>query len=260
MATAAIAMFAGGDGLSALRLGGSMVALQASIGALNDIVDGAADTGRKPGKPIPSGIVSKGAASLVVVAAAVAGLVLAAPSGPWLAALALVILGVGYAYDLVAKGTRWSWLPFAIGIPLLPVFAWLGAAGALPSLFLVLVPAAVVAGSALAIANARADVERDMDAGVASVATWLGLDRAWLVAAILFTSVVVVANGSLWLARGSLTSLGPAVVAGVVIAIGMAWSPGAGGTPARRERAWEIEAVGVALLAAAWLWGLGDFA
>lgn len=258
MAAGAIALLAGGDGSTALRLGGSMVALQASIGALNDVVDHVADAGRKPGKPIPSGVVSTGSARLVVILAGLAGLVLAAPSGPSLVALALVILGVGYGYDLWSKGTRWSWLPFAIGIPLLPVFAWFGAAGDLPSLFLILVPTAVVAGAALAIANARADLERDMDAGVASVATWLGADRAWAVSAVLFAGVVVVAVGSVWLVRGSPSSTGPAVVASLVIAFGIAWSRGSGSTPARRERAWEIEAVGVALLAAAWLWGLGD--
>lgn len=251
-------MLAGGDGLTAVRLGVSMVALQASIGALNDVVDRAADAGRKPGKPIPSGILSVGSARFVVVLAGLAGLVLAAPSGPWLVALALVSLGVGYGYDLWSKGTRWSWLPFAIGIPLLPVFAWFGAAGNLPSLFLVLVPTAVVAGAALAIANAVADVERDIDAGVASVATWLGADRAWAVSAFLFAGVVVVAIGSLWLARGSPSATGPAVVASLVMALGIALSRGSRSTPARRERAWEIEAVGVTLLAAAWLWGLGD--
>ena len=37
------------------------------------------------------------------------------------------------ATTCVAKGTAWSWLPFAVGIPLLPVYGWLGAAGALPA-------------------------------------------------------------------------------------------------------------------------------
>ena len=44
---------AGADPAVAARLGVSMTALQASIGALNDLVDAPSDRGRKPGKPIP---------------------------------------------------------------------------------------------------------------------------------------------------------------------------------------------------------------
>ena len=120
---------------------------------------------------------------VVVVAAAVLGLVLSAPSGAWTVALAVVVLAIGYGYDLVFKGTAWSWVPFAVGIPLLPVFGWLGAAGSLPSSFAVLLPVAVVAGTGLAIANARADLERDTAAGVDSVAVRLGSERAWTVEA-----------------------------------------------------------------------------
>ena len=42
-----------------------------------------------------------------------------------------------------------------------------------------LVPMAVLAGAALAIANARADLERDVAAGTVSVATRLGLEGSW---------------------------------------------------------------------------------
>ncbi len=147
VATVAIALVAGGDPATAVRLGGSMLALQASIGALNDIVDATADAGRKPGKPIPSGVVSPALARGVVVLGAATGLALVAASAPWLLMIAVLILAVGYGYDLRAKGTRWSWLPFAIGIPLLPVFAWFGVAGRLPGSFAILVPAAMLAGS-----------------------------------------------------------------------------------------------------------------
>ena len=60
-------------------------------------------------------------------------LLLATPSGPGLLLVAGFGLAVGYAYDLVAKGTAWSWLPFALGLPLLPLFGWYGATGGLPA-------------------------------------------------------------------------------------------------------------------------------
>ena len=53
LVAAAAAAAAGGDPGTAVRLGVSMVLLQASVGALNDLVDAPSDAGRKPGKPIP---------------------------------------------------------------------------------------------------------------------------------------------------------------------------------------------------------------
>lgn len=233
-----------------------MVALQASIGALNDLVDAPTDAGRKAGKPIPAGLVPVGAARAVVAIAAGLGLLLTVPSGPAVVALAGAGLGIGYGYDLLAKGTPWSWLPFALGVPLLPVFGWFGAVGRLPSSFALLLPAAVAAGAALAIANARADIERDAAAGVESVATRLGSGRAWAVQAALLAIVVLVAIGSLWGRGASPLWVAATVGATTVIASGLSW--GRGESPARRQRAWEVEAVGVVLLAAAWLAGFGD--
>ena len=259
VATSAIALLAGGDPITAFRLGGSMIALQVSIGALNDVLDASADAGRKPAKPIPSGVVAPGTARAVVTIGAVVGLVLAAASGPGLLAIAVLGLAIGYGYDRWAKGSAWSWLPFAVGIPLLPVFAWFGATGRLPGEFGVLLPAAVVAGAALAIANARADLERDAAAGQGSVAARLGSDRAWWLSAALLAAVVVVALVSL-LSRGvAPLPLVGAIAAAAVIAIGVGWAHSSSTSAARRERAWEIQAIGVALLAAAWLADVGDF-
>jgi 4-hydroxybenzoate polyprenyltransferase len=248
-----VAIAAGGDLGTAVRLGVAMTALQASIGALNDIVDTERDAGRKPGKPIPAGLVSARLAMAVVLGGGGVGLALSAPSGNATAILAIVVLAIGYAYDLVFKGTAWSWLPFAVGIPVLPVYGWLGAAGGLPGSFAVLLPVAVMAGSALAVANARADQERDSAAGVDSVAIRLGADRAWTVHSILLGVVVASAIITLALWGASAGSVGLVVGAGLVVAIGV-WL-GRVGDAARRERAWEVEAVGVGLLAVAWLAG-----
>jgi geranylgeranylglycerol-phosphate geranylgeranyltransferase len=235
-----------------------MVALQASIGALNDLIDAPADAGRKPGKPIPRGLVTPTEARLLVGLAAGLGVVLAGLSGPGLALLALLILTVGFGYDLRAKGTAWSWVPFAVGIPLLPVFGWYGVTGSLPPAFAILVPTAVAAGTALAIANARADLERDVEAGSDSVAIRLGLSRAWMVEAALLGSVTVVAIGSVWLWRGWAIEPAATIGAGAIVGAGLLIGR-SGASPARRERAWEVEAIGVALLGAAWLAGSGGF-
>jgi len=239
--------------MTAVRLGVAMTALQVSIGSLNDIVDAPHDRGRTPAKPIPGGLVSTTEAWAVAIGGAVLGLALALPSGVATVVLALVVLAIGYAYDLAFKGTAWSWLPFAIGIPLLPVFGWLGATGVLPSSFTILLPVAVIAGAALAVANARADVERDAAAGVESVATRLGNDRAWAVNAALLGAVVLLAAVTLIDQGAPALTMLAALGAGVVIGIGVFL--GRHADSAGRERAWELEAVGVGFLAAAWLAG-----
>ncbi len=251
----AVALVAGADPALAVRLGVSMTALQASIGALNDVVDAPIDAGRKGGKPIPRGLVSPDAARVVVVVAAGVGLVLAALSGPALLALAGLVLVIGYGYDLVAKGTVWSWLPFAIGIPILPVYGWYGGSGDLPGAFTALLPMAVIGGAALAIANARADLERDRAAGIRSIATVLGNDGAWLFHAALWVAAAVI--GVAWLAaagsggRASSIALGGVALGALVLAAGVVL--GRTGDPARRERAWQLEAVGAAAFGIAWL-------
>ena len=167
----AIALIAGGGVLTALRLGLSMVALQASIGALNDLLDAERDAGRMPPKPIPGGQVTC-PRPLACCGSVPRSWVWSSPlpSGLPTLLVAVAALAVGYGYDRFAKGTAWSWLPFAVGIPLLPVFGWVGTGAALPASFLVLLPCAVLAGSALAIANASADLEQDEASGTASVA------------------------------------------------------------------------------------------
>ena len=230
-----------------------MTALQFGIGAVNDLVDAPTDAGLKPGKPIPAGLVPAAWARVVALVAFGTGVLLAAPSGPVAVALAGGVIAVGLAYDLRLKGTSWSWLPFAVGIPILPVYGWLGGVGTLPAPFAILLPAAVAAGAALAMSNALVDDERDRAAGVASVATRLGRERAWLVHAALLAAVAAAALVSSVALGAGPVELG-AVAAAAAIPMAGAWLA-RGGDPVRRERAWEIEAIGTAILAIAWLAG-----
>ncbi|HJR50301.1 MAG TPA: UbiA family prenyltransferase [Gemmatimonadales bacterium] len=251
MITGALALLAGGTATTAIRLAGSMIAIQASIGALNDVVDASRDVGHKPRKPIPAGWVTPHEARGIVVLALVVGALLAAPSGGPTLLVAGAGAASGYVYDLRLKGTPFSWVPFAAGIPLLPMFAWLGTTGTIPPWLALLVPLAALSGAALAIANALADRERDLAAGARSLATELGHGRAWLVHAVLHVAVAATALSTLWVFHADArAALGAVVVllAGVALA--------ARGTPARRELGWEVEAGGAGLLAVAWLAGV----
>jgi 4-hydroxybenzoate polyprenyltransferase len=254
LVASAAALAAGAEGIAAVRLGLSMVLLQASVGALNDLVDAPSDAGRKPGKPIPAGLVRPAVATGIAVLAGATGVLLAAPSGWVTVGLAIVLLGLGYGYDLWFKGTAWSWLPFAVAIPLFPTYGWLGAAGTLPPIWAVLLPTAMLAGAALAVANAMVDVERDLEAGLASVAIRLGRSRAARVNIGLLCVVWLLATVTLGLA-GQLVPWALTAIGGG--ALGLAgWRLLRRDNPASRERGWEAESVGVALLAGGWLAGM----
>jgi 4-hydroxybenzoate polyprenyltransferase len=230
-----------------------MTALQFAIGALNDIVDAPADVGRMPPKAIPGGSVTISTARAIVGGAAVVGLALAAIVDLRLVPLALVVLAIGFGYDLVFKGTPWSWLPFATGIPILPVYGWFGATGSIPASFAVLIPMAVLAGAGLAIANARADMDADRASGTNSVARSLGADRAWWADVLLMGAAVGI--GLAFIGRqGWSPATWVLVVGGIaVVALGLVLGRGAG--PARR-RAWELQAIGAALAATGWVSGI----
>jgi 4-hydroxybenzoate polyprenyltransferase len=250
----AVALLAGAPLIDASRLGLAMTALQFGIGATNDIIDAPRDAGHKPGKPIPSGLVSPAVGLTVAAAGFGVGVALSIASGLSTLALAVAVIGIGLAYDLLLKGTAWSWLPFAVGIPILPVFGWVGATGSLPPVFGILVPAAVVAGAALAIANALADVERDWAAGTASIATALGPERAWVVQAVLVGVIVAAAVASTWILGASPGDVLVVAAAGSLPIAALAL--GRGGGAATRERAWQLEAVGIAGLGIAWIWAM----
>jgi 4-hydroxybenzoate polyprenyltransferase len=234
-----------------VRIGLAMTLLQLGIGTVNDIVDAPRDAGRKAGKPIPAGLVSSSAARVLAIACFATGLALATAVSIPTGLLGVIGIAIGLAYDLRLKGTAWSWLPFAVGIPILPVFGWIGVTGTLPAAFLVLLPAAVAAGAALAIGNALVDVERDRAASVSSIAVALGPARASLVAVALLASILVAAVGSAAVAGGGLVASAAITVAGSIPVLAAIGSRAA--SSAARERAWQAETIGLALLAAVWL-------
>lgn len=253
-----VALVGGGGPGTAAVLGLSMTLLQFAIGALNDIVDAPRDAGRTPPKPIPAGRVGPRVARAVVIGSAIGGLVLASAGGPVLVLLAAVGLAIGAWYDLSAKGTTLSWLPLTVGIPLLPVYGWYGATGGLPGIFLVIIPAAVTAAAALAVANAIVDVERDEASGVSSVAIGLGAGRAAVLVTLLHLVVAMLALATTvaldapagWVAAVLVAAAVP--LGGAIFGLAAALREGTGW----RELAWEIQAVGTGLLAVAWLGAL----
>lgn len=249
--TAAIAVAAGGEPGTVARLALAMLAIQFAIGAVNDLADAQRDAGAKRAKPLPAGLVSRGAARVVAVGTLVLGLGLAASVGLGVLGLAALGAGAGVAYDLRLKGSPFAWLPYAVGIPLLPLFAWLGATRSIPGAILVAAGVAVPAGAALALANELPDLERDARAGLSSVGQALGRRRTWAVGAILHGAVA----GSAVIGfdvLGGRPDLWPALL-GALGLLGVGVALGAGASVGRRQRGWEVQAVAIGLLAAVWL-------
>lgn len=226
----------------ALRLGVSAGLLQVAVGALGE-------AGRSA---------RAGPAAAVALAAAVAGLGLALAAGPPLLLAGAALLALGAWHALRAEGTRIAWLPLALGLPLLPVYGWLGATGTLPPAFRALVPASALAGAALAISAAVAEAERDRAAGADSVALWLGPRAASVLALLLQAAVAAIAvgtgagpgSGGPWLT--ALAAAAALPVAGAALGVLVARRG-----PAPREIAFEVQAVGLALLAVAWVCATG---
>jgi len=245
---AAFAAIAGGPAPRIVVAGVAMTLLQLGIGVTNDIVDAPFDAGRKAGKPIPEGVVGARPAAILAVLCFACGVAAAAALGAGLVALAVVVIAIGLAYDLRLKGTAWSWLPFACGIPILPVFGWFAGAGSLAPALVVLAPAAVASGTALAIANSLIDIQRDRAAGRTSVAGLLGERRALRVEGALFAGVGIAATATLAAFRDGPLVLPIAVVAIVPIVATVL----AARRPASREAAWRIEAIATAVLGAGW--------
>jgi 4-hydroxybenzoate polyprenyltransferase len=230
-----------------------MTLLQFAIGASNDVVDAPADRGRHD-KPVAAGLVARRVAALVALICGAAGLTLAAISGPVVFGLAVAGLGLGLAYDVRLKRTSMAWLPFAIGIPLLVLFAWYGATGELTAPAIVVMPAGALAGTALALGNALVDPGADRAAGLVTPVVALGADRAWRIAAVLLSATVLVVAGSLVQLGATAGTVVGALAAGLLAAAGL-WLA-RDRQRAVRERGWELEAVGIALLGAVWMAGV----
>jgi 4-hydroxybenzoate polyprenyltransferase len=201
-----------------------MVLVQFSISALNDWAD--ADLDRRAGRrrPIPFGLVSPGAALSVAVACAVGAFLLGALSdlGPIPLLLVGIGLACGWAYDLKLKPTPLSFLPFAIAFPLMPF--WIGMIAGRPASSLgVLFLGGSPLATAIHLADAIPDRDRDRVAGLRTLAVALGRPGAEMTAAgllligTLISILVIIRRGQTGIASLSLVAIGASFL---VVALG----------------------------------------
>ena len=182
-ATAAFGLIAAGGWLGfgpMLRLLGAMLGAQLAIGAVNELADANLDAVAKPDKPIPAGLVSRRGAGIMAVCGASMMATLSLTFG--VASFLLCTLGtlVGIAYSLWFKRSIWSWVPYLIALPLLPIWVWTALDSA-PGALWAIYPIGAAAIIAVQIAQSLPDVTVDQETGVRTMAVVLGQDRARLV-------------------------------------------------------------------------------
>ena len=212
-------------------IGVIMLLVQFSISALNEWAD--ADLDRRAGRqrPIPLGLVSRGAALTVAVVSAVGAFLLCVLSNLGPLALLLVGLGTacGWAYDLWLKATPLSFVPFAVAFPLMPF--WIGALGGrpLPSLVVLFLGGGPLA-TAIHLADAIPDRDRDQESGLRTLVVALGKPGAEMAAAGLLllgtvvSIVLLIRRGQTSIATLSLVAI---AASGVVVGLSTRANPSA---------------------------------
>ena len=154
-------------------------AMQFSISAFNDYFDRHIDAGRA-GKPVASGAISPRLAWVTGLLLGAGAILLALPLGGWVALLTSIGLGGGLLYDAGLKYTAFSWLPFSIAFPTLPLWAWAGASpgGSFPPQLSWVTPVGAVLVLGIHLADTIPDLAADTQAGVRGLAHRLGLSRS----------------------------------------------------------------------------------
>jgi heme o synthase len=177
--------------LEVLRLFALFLSSQFAIGAFNDFCDADLDRLAKSHKPIPSGVVPRTAAGILAIALVAVTLILGASYGPLTLVFTALATLAGLVYDYPLKRTSWSWLPYVLGVPLLPLWAW-SAIGALPPAAVWVYPIGALLSLALHLANALPDAAGDQAGGSRGLVQVAGAERSrWLIRAASFGAVAL---------------------------------------------------------------------
>jgi len=244
LVAAALTTTAGGSTSQAALAALTMLGIHTSIGAMNDLLDRERDKGRAE-KPLVGGSVTPREARAMVVIAATVGFAAASALSSMSLAIAAAGATLGYLYNAGIKRTPISFLPFALGVALIPAFAWSAAGAPLPTAIATLCLIALPGGSALALQNALADRELDKSVGANGAVVRLGHQRTILLLALLHGLTYLL------LLMSAPTTASPIllVTGGLLLGVGVTLS-----TRVRRDlrqRGWEVSALALACCAVA---------
>ena len=192
---------------------------QLSIGWSNDLVDLGRDraVGRTD-KPLVSGQVSERLVRTACGVAAVATVPLSLACGLLAGLVHLVTVVSGWVYNLGAKATAWSWLPYAAAFGALPAFVALAdEPGQVPPVWLVL--AGALLGVGAHFVNVLPDLADDAATGVRGLPHRLGARGSQVAAALVLVAaaVVIVVGAPVSGVAAVLALAATAVLAGVAL-------------------------------------------
>jgi 4-hydroxybenzoate polyprenyltransferase len=243
--TVAVTAFTAAWATLAVELPGGRAALvtaavllgQLSIGWSNDAVDAARDrAAARADKPVVRGDVDARALWTAAGAAAAACAVASLALGALPAAVHLVAVAAGWAYNLRLKATVASPVPYALAFALLPAVATTAARPASWPAAGVVVAAAAL-GCAAHFANTVADTEADAATGVRGLPQRIEPRRSMAVmAGLVFTAAVALLAGP-WRPGPAGTAV---LVAGALVA--------AAAVPLRGRPAFPVTVLAVALV------------
>ena len=244
LVAAALTTTAGGSTSQAALAALTMLGIHTSIGAMNDLLDRERDKGRAE-KPLVGGSVTPREARAMVVIAATAGFAAASALSSMSVTIAAAGATLGYLYNAGIKRTPISFLPFALGVALIPAFSWSAAGAPLPTAIATLCLIALPGGSALALQNALADRELDKSVGANGAVVRLGHQRTILLIALLhgLTYLLLLVSAPMTASPALLVTGGVLLVGGVTLS-----------TRVRRDlrqRGWEVSALALASCAIA---------
>ena len=230
----------------------SILLIHAAIGSMNDYCDIDLDRQSKPGKPLARGDITPGAALAVSCASAVVGVLLSAWFGWATAAIALITLASGIAYNVWAKGTIHSWIPYAVAIPAVPVWSSL-AAGTFTPVVLLSFPLGGLIALALNLANTLPDLSGDLRFGLKGLAHQLGLRRSLLVAWASFAGAILLLGLTPPMLGNNPGILYPGIGLGGLLLIAMIVDYAACRSEAALKRGWYLSAILAVILGGTWV-------
>lgn len=173
------------DAWTILGLFLSVTAVHAAIGSLNDYCDFELDSKTKPDKPLVKGLLPLRHALIFALLSALLGLGISAALNLSALLFALAVLSAGTWYDLALKRTVFSWLPYTVFIPSLPLWSYAAVGRYQPVLLLSYIVGAPLSVG-LNLTNTLPDLDGDTQFGVRGLAHRLGAHRALLGALICF--------------------------------------------------------------------------
>ena len=196
----------------------SVTAVYGAVGSLNDYCDYELDKLSKPGKPLVRGLVTPRFALWQALILTGLSLLLSLALNWLTACFSALILALGAWYDVRAKRSFLSWVPYAIGIPTLPLWGF-AAAGRLHPRLLLAYPLGALLSVALNMSNTLPDREADAAFGLRALTHRLTLWQAVLLVWGLFAVSILGFAASAPLVGNDWRILGPGLALGALLLI-----------------------------------------